>query len=60
VETDVKATVEKAEETTLYAKSRLAPNTWTLKIKIFNEFESKVAKISANKVVRIGANHQPL
>ena len=32
----------------------------TLKIKINNVFENKVAKLSANQVARIGAIHQPL
>jgi hypothetical protein len=48
VKTDAKAQVEKAAKTTLYAQSRLATNTGTLRIKIFNEFTNKVAKTSAN------------
>ena len=57
--TDVRAQVEKVAKTKLHAQSTLAHNTWILKIKIIEVFEDKVAKLSANQVARIGANHQP-
>jgi hypothetical protein len=47
VETDVKHQVVKAAKTKQNAKSKLATNTWALKIKIPNKFKDKVAKIGA-------------
>ena len=59
MKTDVRAQAEKIAKTKLHALPRFARKTWTLQIKIINVFESKVAKLSANQVAKIGAICQP-